>query len=275
MTRRNCTEFDKISRALFNLGHQDITDFENEIVSRPRGRKGSIKVAEQAFMKVVTGLYLSNQLEVGGNDGRQSRRFLEETSTTVHTFEPNVFAIPFFAEIVSNERFRFNPFGLSDRAGLETFNILTGLQGRDFEPVNGCSSFAGLDRPDANYRQVAAIMQRGDTYVSKLSIEGAFGLWVDVEGYAKFVLEGFGDRLANAAVVLCETEVLDLYSTGANADDVVRSLQAAGHEIVFRDFQNFGQFNILSVHQSVAAEARALIRPILQPFMDGLKIQPD
>lgn len=270
MARRNCTEFDQISRAMFNIRSEDITLFENEIVNRPRGRKGSIEVAVQGFMKVVTGLPLADLLEVGGDNGHHSRRFLDETSTTVHTFEPNVFAIPYFAEIVSHERFRFNPFGLSDRAGLETFNILTSLEGRDLEPVNGCSSFSGLDRPDATYRQIAAATQRGDAYVTKLGIHGPFGLWVDVEGYAKFVLEGFGERLSQAAVVLCETEVLDLYSTGANADDVVRSLQAAGHEIVFRDFQNVGQFNILSVHQSIAAEAKALIRPILQPFIDGL-----
>ncbi|WP_262422629.1 hypothetical protein [Brevundimonas denitrificans] len=129
MTRRNCTEFDKISRALFNLGHQDITDFENEIVSRPRGRKGSIKVAEQAFMKVVTGLSLSNLLEVGGNDGRHSRRFLEETSTTVHTFEPNVFAIPFL-----QRSFRMNVFASirsAFRTGLDWKRSTSSLVYRD------------------------------------------------------------------------------------------------------------------------------------------------
>lgn len=265
--RRNCSRLDELTRNLFRLeADTNVGELEDQLIRMPKARRGSAVLAERAFFALTKDAGLSHLLEVGGNDGRHTRRFLEETDCDVHTFEPNVHAIEFFADLVSEPRLHFNLFGLSDEVSMAPFNILTSYKDRPLDPVNGCSSF-GKILENSEYRTIVAMQSRGDLYLEAMGLDEPFALWVDVEGFARQAITGFGDSLSRAHVVICEVEMTDYLSTGSNADEVIKALESHGHAVVFRDFQNFGQCNIVSVHNDLLEVHRSVLSDCLDEFI--------
>lgn len=261
-SRKNTELFDKATRAIYSLDDDvDIGFLEYEMVSRSRVRRPSSKISERIFFKYVIDKEDAIVLEVGGNDGRHTRRFLDETTATIHTFEPNVYAIKHVHDIVDEKRLHLNMYGLSSEQNLLAFNILTEFQGKSLDPVNGCSSFNKLQE-NSQYRTVGACFTTGLRYLETTRIaEQPYCLWVDTEGHAAEVLSGFGDTLRYAEIVICELENTNMYNSGANADDIIQMLLANGHKIVFRDFQNYGQFNIVSINEGILMDRAALMEP--------------
>lgn len=261
-SRKNTVIFDQVTRAIYTLDDNvDIGFLEYEMVSRSRVRRPSSKISERIFFKYVIDRQNTAVLEVGGNDGRHTRRFLAETTANIHTFEPNVYAIKHFHDIIDEDRLHLNMYGLSSEQNLRTFNILTELEGKSLDPVNGCSSFNKL-QGNSGYRTVGACCTTGAMYLETIGIAGnQYCLWVDAEGHATEVLSGFGDTLQYAEIIICELENADIYSSGANADDIIQILYAAGHEIVFRDFQNYGACNIVSVNKMLPINHESLMEP--------------
>jgi FkbM family methyltransferase len=272
-SRKNTVLFDRATRAIYSLEDDiDIGFLEYEMVSRSRVRRPSSKISERIFFKYVIDRQNTVVLEVGGNDGRHTRRFLAETTATIHTFEPNVYAIKHFHDIVDEERLRLNMYGLSSEQNLLAFNILTELQGKSLDPVNGCSSFHKLPG-NSSYRTVGACCTTGARYLETTGIAGKqYCLWVDAEGHAAEVLSGFGDTLRYAEIIICELENTDVYNSGANADDIIEILYAAGHEIVFRDFQNYGACNIVSISKMVPINREILMEPAHKFITDLSKL---
>jgi len=271
-SRKNTVLFDRATRSIYSLGDDvDIGFLEYEMVSRSRVRRPSSKISERIFFKYVIDQKDAIVLEVGGNDGRHTRRFLAETESTIHTFEPNVYAIKHFYNIVDEERLCLNMYGLSSEQNLLAFNILTEFQGKSLDSVNGCSSFDKLR--NADYRTVGACCTTGARYLETAGIAGnPFCLWVDTEGHATQVLSGFGDTLRYAKIIICELENTDLYNSGANADDIIQILYAAGHEIVFRDFQNYGACHIVSISKMVPINREILMEPAHKFITDISKL---
>jgi FkbM family methyltransferase len=268
-SRKNTVLFDHATREIYSLDDDvDIGFLEYEMVNRSRVRRPSSKISERIFFKYVIDKEDAIVLEVGGNNGRHTRRFLAETTATIHTFEPNVYAIKYFNDIVEEERLWLNMYGLSSEQRLLTFNILTQLGDKKLDPVNGASSFNRL-KENAAYRTVTACCISGTQYLEMAGIAGKpYCLWVDVEGHATEVISGFGDALQYAKIVICELENTNMYNSGANADDIIRMLLANGHKIIFRDFQNYGQFNIVSINETVLMECATLIEPAGQFIAD-------
>jgi FkbM family methyltransferase len=261
-SRKNTELFDKATRAIYSLDDDvDIGFLEYEMVSRSRVRRPSSKISERIFFKYVKNRQNAVVLEVGGNNGRHTRRFLAETEATIHTFEPNVYGIKYFNDIVEEERLWLNMYGLSSEQKLLPLNILTQLGDKKLDPVNGASSFNRL-KENAAYRTVTACCISARQYLEMAGIAGKpYGLWVDVEGHATEVISGFGEALQYAEIVICELENTNIYNSGANADDIIQMLLANGHKIVFRDFQNYGQFNIVSINEGILMDRAALMEP--------------
>jgi hypothetical protein len=113
----------------------------------------------------------------------------------------------------------------------------------------------------------------GARYLETAGIAGKpYCLWVDTEGHATEVLSGFGETLRYAEIVICELENTDLYNSGANADDIIQILSAVGHEIVFRDFQNYGACNIVSISKMVPINREILMNPAQKFIADISKL---
>lgn len=272
-SRKNTVIFDQVTKAIYSLDDDiDIGFMEYEMFNRSSARRGSAIISERIFFNYVISKEDSVILEVGGNDGRHTRRFLAETKAYIHTFEPNIYAIKNFSDIVQEDRLQLNMYGLSSNQNILAFNILKSSQGSNLNPVNGCSSFNRLEG-DFGYRTLTACCTTGARYLETVGmLQKPYCLWVDVEGHAAEVLSGFGDTLRYAEIVICEVENTDLYNSGANADKIIQMLYANGHKIVFRDFQNSGQFNIVSISNTVSINREVLLEPAQKFIKDVYQV---
>lgn len=270
---RNCPGFDEITRRIFGLGGEvDLNRLENALISLPKARRGSVALAERLFIDGVNGSAVTDLLEIGSNTGVHSRMFLEKTGARLHCFEPNPRLFHHFADLIPSGKVTFNPYGLSNEPGLATFQVIDKLEGYEPEATEGMSSFEDVATGYAQLRgpvgvsRITAARARAESYLEAANLASArLALWIDVEGHAPAVLEGFGSRLSQADVVMAEVESTADYTGKPTADDVIRMLEAAGLEIVYRDFQYFGRYNI------VAMSPQALARP-RSPLMDEIDV---
>lgn len=270
---RHCPKFDRVTRRIFRLDdHRNLDRLEDTLVSLPKARRGSVGLAERLFLDGVTGTPVDELFEIGANIGRHSRKFLAETAAQVHSFEPNPRLFHNFTDLIASGRLIFNPYGLSNEAGLAGFQLIDELQGHAPGATHGMSSFEDVASGYAKLQGtigvswITAAKARGDSYIEAADLSAArLALWIDVEGHAPSVLEGFGTNLAQADVVICEVETVPDYTGKPTADDVIDTLESAGLEIVYRDFQYYGRFNL------VAMSSRALARP-KTPFMDEIEV---
>lgn len=272
--RMNCARLDALTRSIFDLAPTtNIGELENRLVGIPKARRGSAALSETTFFDLVNTLSIADIFEIGGNDSHHTQKFLQNTSARIHTFEPNIYAIKFYTNLVGNPRLHFNSFGLSDKNSVSSFNILTELNGKKLDPINGYSSFSYIhDRNTATYRSVAAMTARAEDYIAIQTIDlNDIALWIDVEGFAVPAVEGFGPELRKAIICLCEVEMTDMLTTGANADNVISLLECNGMDIVYRDFQNYGQCNILAVRRTSIPDIQAVLERNLRKFLHDVK----
>ena len=270
---RPCPKFDMATRRIFGLDQDlDLDRLEDALIALPKARRGSVALGEKLFMDGVTGTPVNELLEIGANIGRHSRAFLAGTSARVHSFEPNPRLFHHFTDLIAAGRLIFNPFGLSSHAGLAGFQLIDELQGHAPGATHGMSSFedvaAGYARRQGaiGVSRITAAKARGDSYIEAADLSAArLALWIDVEGHAPSVLEGFGTRLSQADVVICEVETVPDYTGKPTADDVIDILESAGLEIVYRDFQYHGRFNLVAISSCALARPRT-------PVMDEIDV---
>ncbi|MCV0352775.1 MAG: FkbM family methyltransferase [Nitratireductor sp.] len=252
------SELSRVTRDCYNLNpHVDVMQMEDELVSNSRTRRGSAKLSEGVFRTFMDIAKTQNILEVGANDGRHTKLFLSETSCDIHAFEPNVHSAPFFSPIQDDPRLNLNLFGLSNQTRLLQLNIPVSIDGRSLKRVNGVTSFETLKRHDVHFEKTVAMVTTGSEYLETKfeSSVPEFALWLDVEGHAVEALEGFGPHLSQASICMCEVEYpSNLYPIGPygdvfSADRAIRILESHGQKVIYRDFQNAGQGNIISINR--------------------------
>lgn len=209
--------------------------FDEFMTTFPKRRRGSVRSLETIFMELIG--RLDHLFEIGANDGRHTRRFLGAFPGLVHAFEPNPFLSPHFRDI-HDDRLRLNTFALgAEPSVVERFYIPS-------PKITGVSSLnVHRKYPAANV--VGVSVQRADDYVDKEASCGKIAAWVDVEGNADLVIEGFGDRLSRIDVMLIEVETIDYYNRTPSFERVVSLLSDSGLRFAARDWMNRGQFNLL------------------------------
>lgn len=260
---RHCPKFDDITRRIFRFGRKiDLNKLETALISLSKARRGSVALSERLFLEAVNETGIGDILEIGSNIGEHSRMFLERSNARLHCFEPNPRLFNTVVDLIDSGRIRFNPYGLSNESGLATFQIIEEMEGHESGSTHGMSSFEDVasgynqHQHPVNVSMITAAKARAETYLDEARLnEARLALWIDVEGHAPAVLEGFGDKLSQADVVMCEVESIPDYTGTPTADVVIDMLEAAGMEIVYRDFQYYGRFNI------VAMSPRAIERP--------------
>lgn len=272
---RHCPKFDEITRRIFRLGEEvDLNRLENALISLSKARRGSVALAERLFLEVVNGTGTGDLLEIGSNIGEHSRMFLEQSNARLHCFEPNPRLFHCFADLIASGKIVFNPYGLSNEAGLATFQVIDRLEGHEPGSTHGMSSFEDVA---SGYTQlqgavsvstITAAKARADSYMDEANLNTArLALWIDVEGHAPSVLDGFGAKLSQADVVICEVESSPDYTGKPTADEVIAMLESAGLEIVYRDFQYYGRFNIVAMSPQVVARPRTSLMDEIDVFI--------
>lgn len=272
---RHCPKFDRITRRIFGLADDlDLNRLENALISLPKARRGSVALAERLFLDAVDGIRIRHLLEIGSNVGSHSRRFLAETNARLHCFEPNPRLFHCFSDLIASGRVDFNPYGLSNEAGLATFQVIDRLEGLEPGATHGMSSFEDVAssyaelQGDISVSRITAAKARADSYLEAANLNAArLALWVDVEGHAPSVLEGFGIKLRQADVVICEVESSPNYTGRPTADDVIEILESAGLELVYRDFQYHGRFNVVAMSPQALARPRSSVMDEIDVFI--------
>lgn len=215
--------------------------FDQYMQDSPKRRKGSVKTLQRAFMEYAKSCpYI---LEIGANDGRQTKCFLEETEAEVHAFEPNPYLYKFLEDI-THPRLRLNTFALGNEPKVcQSFyiptNEVTGVSSLNVHSVYGYERVVGVS------------VQTASNYLRHAGIEGGIAAWIDVEGNADLVLQGFGKNIDAIQVALVEVETNDYYNRYPSYNAVIDILKHSQLEIVGRDWMNDGQFNLLLVRRGI------------------------
>jgi len=270
---RTCPNFDRITRKIYGLDDAvNLSELENYAISLPKARRGSSKISERLFFHFIKSYSIEHIMEVGAMDGRHTRRFLNETEAKVHTFEPNISAASHFIDIISNPRLFLNFYGLSSSNGISLFNIVQKHGAEVLPELNGLSSFEKIVQVKTSDTSICSAHCKGDDYIEACGIENeSMALWIDVEGHSVDVMDGFQKNIKNASMVCCEVETLDSHSSGATADRIVNILEAAGHKLIYRDFQYYGVFNVVSINLTKYRDEMKNILIPAEEFIDIMK----
>lgn len=275
---RRSPRFDAVTRSLIGLsGTVDLSRLEFDTINTPKSRKGSCALLERQFLELIQKDSVDHVFDIGANNGRHTKLFLAQTGARVHSFEPNPAMFENFIEVVGAPRLSFNPFGLSNSTGLSRFEVIdkagdntstTGMS--SFEPVS--DGYRTLYGSVESHSQVVAHCAASQ-YLETCEIPATdrLALWIDVEGHAPAVIEGFGERLAQARVVLCEIESIPLYTGRVTVEPVIEALDRAGLTVIDRDFQYFGRFNLLAVHADLAGTVNPDLEGQVRKFRRGLR----
>lgn len=105
---------DALSEAIF--GHSINASFDSLVEGTAKRRKGSVLALERVFYDAM--LDADVVLEIGGNDGRHTQKFLNRGVDNLHAFEPNAFLGSHWIELASDERVTFNTFALGDQPSI-------------------------------------------------------------------------------------------------------------------------------------------------------------
>lgn len=179
-----------------------------------------------------------------------------------------------FKEITPNADGKFAKLniGLSDSDGWLNLHIPKN------HATDGSSTFKPSKRRDYETTRVQT-KKLDDVLDGSIYVEGSFALWVDVEGMQKEVLTGAARVLENDNCKLIKIEVEDeCFFSGQAwlANDVYKHLKGLGYELVFRDFEYIGQYNLLFVKGDMLEQVNTrLLRNFIEirPISVSLMLQ--
>lgn len=278
---RNCPNFDQLTRRLFGLDPSiNLDEWEIKCVDFPRIRRGSVELSEKIFFSHLRTILSPVIFEIGGNIGRHSRLFLKENIEMLHTFEPNIELFSNYYDIIGNNKFIFNPFGLSSHNGVKNFNIVTSVEGMPAGTTHGMGSFENVG---PNYQDIYGTTHtksinvghfRADTYLEAVNIPETTPLvvWLDVEGHALEVLRGFGEKLSRVKTVIVELETDNRYIPKSNADAIINLCAQFSLTPVWRDMQYYGRFNVIFSKVPLENIAETSEVSKAQKFIDDVRL---
>lgn len=178
-------------------------------------------------------------IEVGANDGGNTRAFLDTPDTAVYCFEPTVeLQLILQQKFKKYENFHLIPAAVHIQNGFEYFNV-AGTS--DW----GCSSLYEFsenletiwpNRPDFHRTDRYKVMTlRLDTFFDLYNIGEVDYLWIDAQGSDFNVLKSLGSKISNIKQGKCEAaHQVELYKTkDNNAFEIKRYMEANGFDVWF------------------------------------------
>lgn len=210
--------------------------FDQFMIQSSRRRRASVRAVERLFFDLAASA--THILEAGANDGTHTKQFLETCSGTIHAFEPNPNLHSSLSALPRGERLNLSTAALGNISGVARKLAISDVS-------SGISTLHShrLHLPDM---VVLVPVIRADSYLNDYAHDGDIAAWIDVEGGADQVIEGFGDQLARVQVMLVEVETKDYYGRIPSLESVLTLLEAAGLQTIARDWMNDGQFNLLA-----------------------------
>jgi len=225
---------------------------EEFITSSPKLRRFSVGQLQNIFVELCGALKVQGVVECGANDGRHTSTFLRRTGARVWAFEANPMAAH---RLLPRCEARLTPViaALGDGNGPVPFTQPLDQNG---VPVDGVSSLSSLADGMTGAWKFEVMSIRFDDYVSSLTDAPAtWAAWIDVEGNADRVLEGFGRVLDAVQVALVEVENRRWWDREPSRERVVTALRDAGLEVVGRDWMTVGQHNVLVMRSGLPVPA--------------------
>jgi FkbM family methyltransferase len=174
-------------------------------------------------------------LDVGANFGNSLDVYLGK-GWTVHAFEPdpsNRAQLELYWP--GCERLAINPEAVADRDGL----VVPLYASDESTGISSLSAFTGGHRRVAEVSTVTLA-----TYMKSAAIEHVGFLKVDVEGFDKFVLDGFPWDRDRPDAVLVEFEDAKTVPLGYDVGDVVELLQGHGYTVYVSEWHPVVRYGI-------------------------------
>ena len=175
-------------------------------------------------------------VEVGANQGTDTRRWLKDGNNIVYSFEPTPELILHLKEkFKDNDRFNLIPVAVDIENSWKWFNI---AGNRDW----GCSSLHEFnpnieelwtDRSDFKVTDRCKVMtMRLDTFIENYKIEKIDYLWIDAQGNDFLALQSLGKYISIVNEGKCESAfTVNLYNNTDNNVDTIRPwLEERGFE---------------------------------------------
>jgi FkbM family methyltransferase len=244
-----------ITTEIFGLDYFDENHGCNKITNNAQLRKASLALSERVFVRLLSRLQIQLLIEAGAFDGRHSAKFLQYFEGRILAFEPNIWCIRKMSDaLVENERYTLVPAALSDISEVLNFYVPKDVAGRQLSNASGISSIYKNNASTKFTKVQCSAVSLNQFRSSELRDISRAALWLDVEGNAIKALKGSDSIFSNVQIACIEVETDNVIDSGANADEVIQFLRIFGHRIIYRDFFNKGQCNILSVSNEVYSD---------------------
>jgi FkbM family methyltransferase len=224
-------------------------------------RQRSVELLTELFFVTCDRVDVRQLLECGAHAAEASVRFVENQSgrraialeANPYTFEKHTRAAQRPNLIVLAE-------GVGEQPGSLVFQIPTTNQ--QLTPVN--ASFKPLLSPDRrSSAEIDVPMTTLDQLMERFGVRDRVALWIDVEGYAKEVLNGGKQLLESVEVAMIEVESECLWVGGALEPEITDLLSSFGLHPIARDCQQDEQFNIIYSRGVPDAAMQSLVHRFL------------
>ena len=170
---------------------------------------------------------------------RQDSLFINAHNNEVHFFDPCPEYIDNLQKTDSNTTTKYNKFGLSNKEEVLSWH-----------PANECFLLNILENNDSfHIDRVDLPLKRADEYIKENKIEKIDFLKIDVEGFEKKVLEGFGDSLNNVDCIQFEYGGVwkPIEWEGRGEPPTLNSVLSNLEKYGFNKFEYIGQYENLSI----------------------------
>jgi len=208
-------------------------------------RKQSALLLDDFFFTALSILNVEYFLECGAHEAQASSRFCSIGKNAI-AIEAN--PVTFNVKTVSamSAGVEVLNFGLGASTGELEFYVL------EEDLVAGNATF----QPKANeiYKKQIVKVDTIDNIVQERAIEhNPIGLWVDVEGFSRAVLQGANQLLKteNCMILKIEVESFLFFEGQALSTEVADHLSAIGFEAIIVDAEYEQQFNVVFVKRGV------------------------
>lgn len=174
-------------------------------------------------------------IDVGANVGNSCDYFLGK-GWTVHAFEPDPYNRNELLDTWSKQkRLIVNEAAVSDKSGDE----LAFYASDESRGISGLSAFT---EGHTEICKVSAVSLRD--YYKATKLEHTHFLKIDVEGYDKFVLDGFPWELDSPDVILVEFEDRKTNPLGYTSHDLAAVLTANGYSLYVSEWHPITQYGV-------------------------------
>lgn len=236
-----------------SLLEAQINKINSEQFNDCKNRKGvryiSGELLAKAYWQLVNDLKVYKTLEIGAHEASFSKQIKKMNNLAdCYAFEANPYVFEQYEKELTAIGIKYFNVAISENTGRITLNIPISRGEKSIEVTNPISSIYKRDQPGFMYRSVEVESMRVDEVIN----EGdRLAIWVDVEGAQYEVLKSFGDILKDVELIYIEIEVMNVWESKHQKNDILKLLSDGGFVEIMRDGLASGQYNSVFAKTSI------------------------